>query len=152
MSNYPGNCPKLHNATIKNNQTHIELGKNFNQYTDYSIVKTGFIFPEHLQQSVLAKLQGRRQRERMWRNVTIAIMHSGAAVGAQCRMYRCFDAHLLRAPAVWNNVVFFLKLSIAPLVTNATAQPVIRRREASQGRHGGGFCLPNSPGSKALSD
>lgn len=47
---------------------------------------------------------------------------------------------------------FFLKLSIAPLVTNATAQPVIRRREASQGRHGGGFCLSNSPSSKALSD
>lgn len=27
-------------------------------------------------------------------------------VSSQCRMYRCFDAHSLRAPAVRNNVVF----------------------------------------------
>lgn len=24
----------------------------------------------------------------------------------ECSMYRCFDTHLLRDPAVWNNVVF----------------------------------------------
>lgn len=33
-------------------------------------------------------------------------MHSGLVVLGECNMYKFFDVHLLRDPAVWNNAVF----------------------------------------------
>lgn len=104
MSHYFGKHPKLHNETIKNNQAYVELSKILNHCNDYTIVTAQFI---------------------SWAFIAVTICEAGMLLAVMAHVvkcdnvfrawslrwkYSCFDAHLLRDPAVWNNVVFLKEM------------------------------------------